>query len=228
MKDLRILLFLFVCIVAACVSPENREAFKRFNEGTAISMEAADALNNGNQVYGEKLCLQAIEKYKQTVELDSNYHGVAGVIGFSYYEIQKFNEAIEWLRKGIEMDSTFAINYQLLGLSQINQGFVDEGEINLKKAFKLEDSDEFKLRTIENLVDIGNSLFAYGESALSATLQTNYKKFGIRVLICAFEFSGNSIAIGKMIDECAQKMNDKPLSEWVRSVMYTKDYAEYR
>lgn len=205
-----------------CQESKEDKAFKAFNEGITFSLDADKFMEEGNEEEGKKRYEMAIEKFKETLEIDPNHKGAASAIGISNYEIRNYGEAINWFTKSTKAQPESAVDYQFLGLSQINKGMVEEGEKNIEKSFQLDNSEEMKSNAIENLVQIGNLAYSYGEAYEAEGKKeqgNNYRKFGIRVLMSALEYSNNDEEIGKMIENYAVKMNDDTLSNWIKEKM---------
>lgn len=195
------------------------KTFQLYNEGVAFSLEANELMNTGEIEAGKKKLELSIEKFKETLQVNPNHKGALSAIGFSNFEIENYDEAINWFLKATKVDPEFALNYQFLGLSQINKGRVEEGEKNIEKAFELDDSEEMRTITIENLVDIGNLAYSYGnayEKEGKIAQGNNYRRFGVRILISALEYSHFNKKIAIIIQEYAEKMNDDALQNWIR------------
>lgn len=189
-QQIFILIFLFFNALG-CEQSNKDKAFKVFNEGVSLSLDAGKLVGQGHDDEVKDLYEQAIKKFKEAIDIDSSCHAAYSPIGFSNYEIRNYDEAAIYFQKAILFEPQFAVNYQYLGLSQINKGNVEEGEKNINKAFELDKSEEIKSITIENLTNIGNLAYAYGEGwekEGNTEKGISYKKFGVRVLISALEF----------------------------------------
>jgi tetratricopeptide (TPR) repeat protein len=221
MKKQQIFILILVFFsTLGCEQSKKDKAFKIFNEGVSISLDAGKLVGQGHDDDVKNLYEQAIKKFKEAIDIDSSYHAAYSPIGFSNYEIRNYDEAVIYFQKAILIDSTFAVNYQYLGLSQINKGNVEEGEKSINKAFELDKGKEIRSVTIENLTNVGNLAYAYGEGwekEGNAEKGISYKKFGVRVLLSAFEYSKQDKKIGKMIEDYAIKLNDKSLLDWIKN-----------
>ena len=202
-----------------CSQSKEEKAFKVYNEGVTFSLDAGILMEEGNEGKAKDKYLMAIDKFKKTIEIDPSHKGAASSLGFGFYEIKKYGEAVHWFEKAIKTEPEFAVNYQFSGLSQINNGNIEEGENNIKKAFEVDGSEEMKSNTSDNLIHIGNLAYSYGEAygeEGKAEKALDYKKFGVRILMSALEFSDNDIRIGKMIEGYALQMNDDMLLKWIK------------
>lgn len=217
-KQITLILPVILLTLFGCIQTKEEKAFKVFNEGVAFSLDAGKSMEVGNEEIGTKKYNQSIEKFKETLQIDSNHKGVAGALGHNYYEITEYDEAIKWFTKATKDQPEFAVSYHFLGLSQINKGRVEEGEKNIKRAFEMDTSEEMRYSTISNLVHIGNLAYSYGdayEEEGNEKQGADYHKFGVRVLMTALEYSNNDNEIIKMIEGYAVKMNDESLLMWV-------------
>ncbi len=215
------LLFIFLSItltLLSCSQSKEEKAFKIFNEGVTLSLKAGKYIEQGNQKQGRNNYELSIEKFKETLLIDSNHKGAPSALGHNFYEIREYDEAIDWFKKAIKVQPDFAVSYQFLGLSQINKGNIEEGEKNIEKALEMDNSKDMINNTISNLVYIGNLAYSYGdeyEKEGKISQGNDYRKFGIRVLISALNYSENDKKIGEMIKEYASKMNDETMTTWI-------------
>lgn len=221
-KQITLILTIMIFNLFGCSQSKEEKAFKIFNEGVTFSLDAGKFMEEGNEEEGKKRYKMSIEKFKETLQIDPNHKGVASALGHNYYEIRDYDEAINWFSKAIQVQPEFAVNYQFLGLSQINKGKVEEGEKNIEKAMEMDTSEDMKYNTISNLVHIGNLAYSYGDAYEEEGKKeqgNDYRKFGIRVLISALEYSDNDKEIGKMIEDYAVKMDDETLTNWIKEKM---------
>ncbi len=221
-KQIALILSIMLFNLFGCSQSKEEKAFKTFNEGVTFSLDAGKFMEEGNEEEGIKRYEMSIEKFKETLQIDSNHKGVASALGHNYYEIRNYDEAINWFTEAIKVQPEFAVNYQFLGLSQINKSKVEEGEKNIEKAFEIDKSENMKNNTISNLVHIGNLAYSYGDAYEKEGKKeqgNDYRKFGIRVLMSALKYSNNDKEIGKMIEEYSVKMNDEILSNWIKQQM---------
>jgi tetratricopeptide (TPR) repeat protein len=223
MKKQQIFIFILLFFsTLGCEQSKKDKAFKVFNEGVSLSLDAGNLVGQGHDDDVKNLYEQAIKKFKEALEIDNSHYAAYSPIGFSNYEIRNYDEAAIYFEKAISVDSASALNYQYLGLSQINKGNVEDGEKNINKAFELDKGEEIRSVTIENLTNIGNLAYTYGEGwekEGNTEKGMSYKKFGVRVLLSAFEYSKQDNKIGKMIKEYAVKLNDKSLLDWIKNKM---------
>lgn len=221
-KQIALILSIMIFNLFGCSQSKEEKAFKVFNEGVTFSLDAGNFMEEGNEEEAKKRYEMSIEKFKETIQIDPNHKGVPSALGHNYYEIREYDEAINWFTKAIQVQPEFAVNYQFLGLSQINKGKIEEGEKNIEKAMEMDTSEDMKYNTISNLVHIGNLAYSYGDAYEEEGKKeqgNDYRKFGIRVLMSALEYSNNDKEIGKMIESYAAKMNDETLSNWIKEKM---------
>ena len=85
----------FVCAVAltGCGHSRPPKAFTVFNEGVDYSLDAMQATDATKASALER---KAIEKYRQTLQLDSTYGMVRAALGHSYYLLDEYPQAIQW------------------------------------------------------------------------------------------------------------------------------------
>lgn len=225
-KKLSVLLSsIFLFCILACSPSKEEKAFKVFNEGVAFSLEAGQLMQAGQEEAAKEKHLLAIKKFKETLTIDETHQGVASALGHSYYETQGYDEAISWFGKAIEIQPDFAVNYQYLGLSQVNKGRIPEGEKNMNKAFELDPSQELRDNTIQQLVYTGNLAYAYADAYAQEGEEAkgnDYRKFVTRVLITALEYSDNDKEIGQLLLDYAAEMKDEDLSNFVKAKMTNK------
>lgn len=221
-KILTIITGLMLLNLFGCKESKEDKAFKTYNEGVSFSIDAGRYMEDGNEAEGKKTYEISTQKFKETLEINPNHKGAAGAIGFNNYEIRNYDEALNWFNQAIKVEPEFAVNHQFLGLSQINKGQVEEGRMSIDKAFELDSSEEMKSHTIENLVDIGNLAYLYGEVYEKEGKMEEgkgYRLFGIRVLMMAFEYNNKDEEIGNMIEKYTKEVNDETLENWIKEKM---------
>jgi hypothetical protein len=99
-----------------------------------------------------------------------------------------------------------------MGLCRINLGQIEEGKNDIDKAFSIDTRNEIKEITIQDLLDIGELAFKYGDGYIKQGEQEkgkDYKKFSIALLILAFEYDESRKNIALLISDFANKLGDK-------------------
>nr|WP_294794278.1 hypothetical protein [uncultured Mucilaginibacter sp.] len=201
---------LLLIFLLSCQQSKEEKAFKIFNEGASLSLEAYEESEKGNQEKANELNNEAIKKFEETLKTDSNHKVVRSALAHSLYLNRNYREAINWFKKANTIDKSSAANYRELGLSEINLGMVKEGEKDLLKAFELDKSKEIKDITVEDLHDVGKLAFAYGEGYEKEGKKEeglNYKKFSVGVLNLAFKIDSSRTDIQKTALDYNKKIN---------------------
>ncbi len=119
-----------------------------------LGIVASDGKNN----------LTAFEEFKKVVEVNPQVVEAWRGIGIALYELEKFDELIEWMKKGVEkFPDDFIINF-LLGLGYHRVDRNREAIAPLEKAFSLEPKNIDVISTLALAYD------AIGETAKSDSL----------------------------------------------------------
>lgn len=196
----------------SCQQSKEEKAFKTFNEGVTLSLNAGTEASKGAGKKAVELNDKAIEKFKETLKIDSNHTIAQSALAHSLYLAKKYDEAIIWFKKANAVDKVEAVNYTELGLCQINLGGIEVGEKNLFKAFELDRSKEIKDITVEDLYDIGKLAFDYSDAYQKEgnnEKSVAYKHFSIEVLKIALKIDPSR----KDIDSTANSYNKKIKSQ---------------
>lgn len=197
--------------IFGCSQKKEGKAFKVFNEGVTLSLDAAEQAESGNIEKANELNSKAIEKYKETLTIDNDHKIARSALGHSYYLQREFKEGIRWFEQANKLDTPTASNYRELGLCKINLGQISEGKTDIDKAFEMDKGSEIKEITILDLVDIGHLAFEYGEGYEAEGDKEkgrSYKRFSIGVLITAFNINKTNKEVAKVISEYAGKIGD--------------------
>ncbi|KAA9345892.1 tetratricopeptide repeat protein [Adhaeribacter soli] len=202
---------------ASCSQDEkpSDKAFKVFNEGVKFSLDAGNAASINDYEKASQLNKKAIEKFKETLTIDSTHSWAVSALAHSQYLEKNYREAIPNFEKAIKVQPNFAVNYQEMGMCKINLGEIEDGKRDLVKAFSLDPSVELKTNTILDLQDIGRLAFDYGDGYINQGEKDKgegYKRFAIAVFLLAFDFDKNKES-AKLVSDYALKIGDKDLSE---------------
>jgi len=192
-------------------SEKRDKAFKVFNEGVTLSLDAGKQAESGNIENANELNSKPIEKYKETLTIDNNHKIARSALGHSYYLQRELKEGMHWFEQANKLDTPTAENYRELGLCKINLGQISEGKTDLDKAFEMDKGSEIKEITVLDLVDIGHLAFEYGdgyEAEGDKEKGLSYKRFSIGVLITAFNINETNKDVAKAISEYAEKIGD--------------------
>jgi tetratricopeptide (TPR) repeat protein len=210
---------MMLCVVISCKT-KNSKAFAVFNEGVSFSLDAADAQGKGDFEKATLLDREAIEKFKETLKIDSNHKIAPSALAHSLYLDKQFDEAIKWYEKTNKIDSANAVNFLELGLSRINIGQVKQGRETIEKAFELDKSKETRAIAVDQLADIGTRAFSFGRDYTAKGDKENgenYQHFAITVLIMAYDFDTNRKDISFKISQYADEVKDKAIADQYRN-----------
>jgi tetratricopeptide (TPR) repeat protein len=164
---------------------------------------------------------KAIEKFKETLEIDSAHKIARSALAHSLYLDKQFGEAIDWFERSNKNDGPTAVNFRELGLCKINIGQVKQGREAIDKAFELDTSKEMRSATVEDLADIGTLAFSYGKQYIvngNNITGKNYQHFAIEVLIMAFDFDNKRADISKKIAQYADEVPEKSVADKYRII----------
>ena len=213
MKSLIIILAtLMTFSLFSCEQKKNDKTFQVFNEGVSLSLKSIQEQDKGNFEQAASLNKQSIDKFKETLKLDSTHPIVRSALGHSLYIDKQFNEAIKWFDQANKVNGDAAANYREMGLCKINLGQIQEGKSDIDKAFFIDTTKEIRELTIQDLIDIGKLAFQYGDGYIQqgeSDKGKNYKTFSIGVLILAFDYDKSRKSIALTISDFAGKFGDK-------------------
>lgn len=193
---------------------QNRQdtTFKTFNEGVSLNLESIEEQNKGNFEKAASLNKQSIDKFKETLKLDSTHALVRSALGHSLYIDKQFKDAIHWFDQANKVDGDAAVNFREMGLCKINLGQIKEGKSDIDKAFSIDTTNEIRELTIKDLTDIGELAFQYGDGYIQqgeTDKGKGYKTFSIGVLMLAFDYDKTRRDIALRISDFADKLGDK-------------------
>jgi tetratricopeptide (TPR) repeat protein len=188
------------------------KAFKVFNEGVALNLNAMEEQDKGNFEKAVEINKQSIDKFKETFELDSTHPIVRGALGHSFYLDKQFAESIHWFEQANKVSGEMAANYREMGLSKINLGQIKEGKDDIDKAFSMDTTTKIRKLTLQDLTDIGELAFQYGDGYIQQgepDKGKGYKAFSIAVLMLAFDYDNSRKDLAIKIADFADKTGDK-------------------
>lgn len=81
----RLLIFVMLSNIFGCLQKKEDSAFKVFNEGVSLSLDAVKMDQNGQHDKASVLNKQAVDKFKETLSIDSTHFGARGALGHSFY-----------------------------------------------------------------------------------------------------------------------------------------------
>jgi tetratricopeptide (TPR) repeat protein len=191
---------------------KNDKTFKVFNEGVSLNLRSIDEQNKGNFEKAASLNKQSIDKFKETLKLDSTHPVVRSALAHSLYIDKQFKDAIHWFEQANKVNGDAAVNFREMGLCKINLGQIRGGKSDIDRAFSMDTTKEIRELTILDLTDIGELAFKYGDGYIQqgeAEKGKDYKTFSIGVLILAFDYDKSRKDIALTISEFADKIGDK-------------------
>jgi tetratricopeptide (TPR) repeat protein len=196
----------------SCGQNKETKSFKVFNEGVALNLQSITEQEKGNYDKALEFNKQSIEKFKETLKLDSTHTAVRSALGHSLYIDKQFKEAIHWFEESNRLNGEQVQNYRELGLCKVNLGQIKLGKADIDKAFSMDKSKEIRDLTLLDLADIGNLAFEYGQGyEKDGELEKgkNYKVFSIGVLMLVYEYDNSKKDIALKISDFADKIGDK-------------------
>lgn len=188
------------------------KTFEVFNEGVSLSLKSIQEQDKGNFEKAATLNKQSIDKFKETLKLDSTHPVVRSALGHSLYIDKQFKEAIQWFDQANKVNGDAAVNFREMGLCKINLGQIQDGKSDIDRAFFMDTTKEIRELTIQDLTDIGELAFQYGDGYIQQgepDKGKDYKTFSIGVLILAFEYDKSRKDIAITISDFADKLGDK-------------------
>ncbi len=206
---------LLVIILTACSESKKDKAFRIFNEGVGFSVGSSQAQAIGKMEEAEALNKQSLMKFKETLAIDSSHPVARASLAHALYLDRQFSEAVRWFNKANRIDGESPANYREMGLSKINLGQVSDGKLDLDKAFSMDTSREIRDITVQDLTDIGELAFEYGNGygkQGELAKGKEYKEFSVQVLVLAFHYDSSNRAIASKIAQFADNLGDKKTS----------------
>jgi len=216
MKYLVIIIMISLTAFGCSQNKKKNLAFKVFNEGVTLSLDAGDELKKRNYEKSLELNKKAIDKFVETLKVDSMHKLAPSALGHSYYLIKNFKDGIFWFEKAISIDSFSAINYREYGLCKMNLGDIDGGKLAIEKAFKLDSSKEIREITTSDLLDIGSLAFDYGkgyEKQGEKQKGLGYKQFAVGVLLTAHNIDSTNLDLIRKIADLTKELGDNQTSK---------------
>lgn len=222
---MKITLFLLIATIAisivACKKKETpkEKAYKLFNEGVAFNIQSIEEQNNGNYDRAAQLNKESLAKFMETYKADSSHDAVRTAIGHSLYIDRQFKEAIKWLEEDIKLHPDAAISYRELGLCRINSGQPLEGKTDIDKAFTIDTSVTIRDMTIQDLEDISDLAYSFGDTYISQGEEKTgkeYHQFSAMVLMMALDYRRSDTRLEKKVLEVATKAGNKDVLDYLK------------
>lgn len=199
-------------VLFSCGENKKDKSDQAFNEGITFSMNSIEEQGKGKPEKAVALNKQAIDKFKETLKIDSAHELVRSALAYSLYMDKQFKNAIHWFEQANKVKDGFAANYRGMGLCKINLGQIREGKADIDHAFSLDTTKEIREITVEDLNDIGESAFLYGDEFMkegNREKAKDYQTFAVGVLMLAFEYDRSRKDIALTIAGFAEKLGDK-------------------
>jgi len=192
------------------------KASRIFNEGVALNLKSIEEQNKGNFEQATSLNKKSIAKFRELFKLDSTHPAVRSALGHCLYIDKQYKEAITWFERANNVNGEAAINYREMGLCKINLGQIQGGKANIDKAFSMDTTQIIRQLTVQDLTDIGDLAFQYGDGYIQQgepDKGKTYKIFSVGVLILAFNYDKSRKDIALKVSEFAGKIGDKETSD---------------
>lgn len=202
---------------------KKEQVFKVFNQGVSLNINAIEAQNIGNWEKAADLNRQSIVRFQEAFEIDSTYPPIRSALAHSLYIDKQFKSAISFFESDIKTNGETAMSYREMGLCKINIGEVKDGKLAIDKAFSLDTSQEIRAITNQDLEDISDQAFSYGESyEKEGQIEKgkDYKQFAVTVLTMALEYNKLDSRIEKKLLELAQQSGNKEALEYYKKVIH--------
>ncbi len=199
----------------SCGQKKEHKTFQVFNEGVSLNLKSIEEQNKGNFEQASLLNKQSIDKFKETLKLDSTHAVVRSALGHSLYINKQFKDAIHWFDQANKVNGEMAANYREMGLCKINLGQIKDGKIDIDKAFSMDTTKEIREIIIQDLTDIGELAFKYGDGYIQQgepEKGKDYKTFSVGVLMLAYEYDKSKKDIALKVSDFADKIGDKEIS----------------
>jgi tetratricopeptide (TPR) repeat protein len=190
--------------------------FAVFNEGVTLNLQSALEQQKGNYEKASELNKKSIEKFKETLRIDSAHGAARSALANSLYMDKQYAESIYWFEQAIKANGETAANYRGLGLNKINLGKIQEGATDIDKAFSIDTTREIREVTIQDLTEIGNLAFSYGDNYIQKgepQKGKDYNRFSIGVLLLAFEYDSTRKDIASRIAKYAEAIGENKTAE---------------
>lgn len=216
MKSLIIITLAFISGLMSCGQKKTDQSFKLFNEGLSLNLLAIEEQNKGNFEKASTLNKQSLDKFRETLKIDSTHPLVRSALGHSLYVDKQFQEAISWFDKANKFNGNAAINFREMGLCKINLGQIQSGKADIDKAFSMDTSSKIREITIQDLLAIGDLAFSYGDGYIKegdTKKGQAYKEFSIGTLILAFDYDNVNKNIALKISDYADKLGQKGIAQ---------------
>ena len=217
-KSIYLTLFCVV-VLTSCGQSRPPKAFTVFNEGVAYSLDAMQATDATKAAASER---KAIEKYRQTLQLDSTHGIVRAALGHSHYLLDEYPQAIQWFEASNRLDTASVAVYRELGICRIAMNQRELGWNDLQNAFRLDSLSvtgslaETKMRTADDLYNLGCQAFGYGETCDQqgkVEEGRSFKESGLNSLFMAYDIDSARKDIAKAIAERTGKLGDIALQK---------------
>lgn len=205
-----------ICVVAlvGCNQSRPSEAFTVFNEGVSYSLEASQETDVTKAAALER---KAIEKYRQTFQLDSAHGMVRAALGHSYYLLDEYPQAIRWFEASNRIDTASVAAYRELGICRIAMNHCEPGWQDLQTAFRLDSLNgkdrlaETKKITTDDLYHLGSQACGYGETydrQGEREKGRGFEELGLNALFMAYAIDSSRKDIATAIAEHTGQLGD--------------------
>jgi superkiller protein 3 len=118
------------------------EAIKPLKQAIDVKQDYTNAYSLLAGIYLEQQKYEdAIEQYKKVLlyeTKESNKGSIYSIIGFAYTQLGRYDEALNYLKRAVELAPNDPYNYSSLSLLYKAQGNFDEAIVQMKKMMELE------------------------------------------------------------------------------------------
>jgi TolB-like protein/Tfp pilus assembly protein PilF len=154
--------------------------------------------------------VEAIEKMKQSQELDPLSLIISVAIGWANYMARRYNHAIEQLQKTVELEPNYPVTYWILGLILRKMGRYEQAISEAEKGVKLAGGSPLMSAAL------AQTYATAGESTKAIQILDDLTKLSKQKYVAPYFFAGIHIGLGEdnRAIECLEKAYEEH-SHWL-------------